>query len=66
TVALFNLDSATADVTATLSDLGIKGKVTARDVWGKKNLGVISGSYTASLAGHASLLLTVRPQQQDR
>ena len=63
TVALFNLGDSAAPVTATWSDLGSGGAKTAmvRDLWQHKNLGLIRGGYTATLAPHASLLFRVIP-----
>jgi len=61
TVALFNLGDAPADVTVNWDDLGIRGS--AHDVWAGKDLGRVSGSYTAKLDRHGSALLTVRPRR---
>jgi hypothetical protein len=61
TVALFNLGTAPATVTANWSDLGFTGGAFVRDLWSHSNLGVVSGSFSATLASHASRLLTVWP-----
>jgi hypothetical protein len=61
TVALFNLGSSTANVTAAWSNLGISKSVNLRDVWAQSDLGTSTGSYTASLPSHGSQLLTVWP-----
>ena len=61
TVALFNLSSTTATVTANWSDLGISGPAMARDLWSHQNLGVLPAGFSASLAPHASRLLRIFP-----
>jgi hypothetical protein len=59
TVGLFNLGSSTANVTVNWSSLGLSGSASVRDLWSHTNLGNFTGSFTASLATHASRLLTV-------
>jgi hypothetical protein len=61
TVALFNLGSTTATVTANWSDLGLPSNTVSivRDLWAQKGLGRFTGSYSATLAPHASMLLRV-------
>jgi hypothetical protein len=61
TVALFNLGSAPADVTAAWSDLGVSGSARVRDLWSHENLGAVADGFTATLAPHASRLLRVVP-----
>jgi chitodextrinase len=61
TVALFNLGSGYSDVTAHWSDLGISGKAAVRDLWDRKNLGSVGGSFTANLPPHGSRLLRIVP-----
>lgn len=61
TVALFNLGDRNATVTAQRSDLGLTGPARVRDLWGRKDLGLFSGSLRASLAPHASRLYQVTP-----
>lgn len=61
TVALFNLDSSTATVTANWSDLGFLGKAQVSNVWTHKPLGQFDSSFSASLPAHGSMLLTVQP-----
>lgn len=61
TVALFNLDSASASVVANWSDLGITGKASVRDLWSQRNLGSITGSFGATLPAHGSRLLRITP-----
>jgi len=61
TVALFNLSDKRATVTAQRSDLGLTGPARVRDLWGRKDLGLFSGSLSESLAPHASRLFQVIP-----
>jgi alpha-galactosidase len=61
TVALFNLDTAAATVKANWSDLGFSGWATVRDLWSHGDLGFYNGSFSASLASHASRLFKVTP-----
>ncbi|WP_211226789.1 glycoside hydrolase family 27 protein [Amycolatopsis benzoatilytica] len=62
TVALFNLGSAEAPVTAAFKDLGLTGSAEVRDLWTHRNLGVSRDSFTATLAPHASRLLHLTPR----
>ena len=64
TVALFNLGSEAADVTADFADLGISGSAAVRDLWQHKNLGRVSGHLMASLPPHGSRLFTFTPSRQ--
>lgn len=61
TVALFNLGSTAATVTAHWSDLGITGPASVRDLWSHSNLGDFTGSFSATLPVHGSRLLRITP-----
>ena len=61
TVALFNLGSSSANVTASWSDLGFSGSADVRDLWSHTDLGSFSGSFSATLNSHASRLFKVTP-----
>jgi hypothetical protein len=61
TVALFNLDTAAATVTVHFSDLGVSGPASVRDLWTHTDLGLMTGSYGATLPAHGSELLTIAP-----
>ena len=61
TVALFNLGSSTATVSAHWSDLGFSGPASVRDLWSHSELGSFNDGFSASLASHASRLLRVTP-----
>ena len=61
TVALFNLGSSPATVTANWSDLGFSGSASVRDLWSHRDLGKYSGGFSVTLNPHASELLRVVP-----
>ena len=50
------------DITADFSDLGISGSAAVRDVWQRKDLGTVSGKYTATVPPHGSLTLKLTAQ----
>jgi alpha-galactosidase len=57
-VGLFNLSDQPAYVEVTFSEVGFKGPVKARDVWGAKDLGALK-SYRALILAHGVMLLRV-------
>ncbi|MEV4824999.1 alpha-galactosidase [Micromonospora sp. NPDC049274] len=59
-VALFNRESATANVSLNLADLGI-GSATVTDLWSGAGLGTVTGTLTRSLPAHGSGLYRVAP-----
>lgn len=59
-VALFNLDSTPATVTADLSDLGIDRVSSVRDVWQHSSVHVSSDTISESLPAHGSALFRIR------
>ena len=62
-VALLNRTAGSAKITVEWPDLGYPAHLSAkvRDLWEKKDLGEISGKYTASVPGHGVVMLTVKP-----
>ena len=62
TVALFNMGSSTATVTANWSDIGLSGPAQVRNLWTHANTGTANGSVSASLPEHGSELLRITPQ----
>jgi hypothetical protein len=62
TVALFNMGSFPAKVTANWSSFGFDGKAGVRDLWQQKDLGVRDGSISATLPAHGSRLFKVTPK----
>lgn len=64
TVALFNLGTTEANLTANWSDLGLDGSATVRDLWAKKDLGQFASGYTAAtVPPHGARLFKVTPQK---
>ena len=62
TVALFNLANASTTVTASWSDLGLKGSAAVRDLWSHSDLGEFEKEFSANLEPHACRLLMVKPK----
>ncbi len=60
-VALFNFNSHAMTVAAKLKEIGLPERVQARDLWSRKDMGILSGAVSASLPRHASMLLKVKP-----
>lgn len=61
TVALFNLDTKPATVTANWQDFGFSGHAAVRDLWSHRWLGGFRNSFSATLAPHSARLLKVWP-----
>ncbi|GAB2574258.1 X2-like carbohydrate binding domain-containing protein [Kribbella endophytica] len=65
TVALFNLGTTEADMTANFADLGLDGGASVRDLWANKNLGDFKTGYTAQVVPpHGARLFKVTPQKK--
>jgi hypothetical protein len=62
TVALFNMGSFPAQVTANWSSFGFGGTATVRDLWQHKDLGVHDGAISEQLPAHGSRLFKVTPK----
>lgn len=53
-LALFNIaDDKEQSVAVSLKEIGVKGKVTATDMWSGESLGKVSGKFSRTLAPHA-------------
>jgi len=64
TVALFNLGTTEANMTANFADLGLDGSAEVRDLWAKKDLGRFATGYTAAtVPPHGARLFKVTPQK---
>jgi hypothetical protein len=61
TVALFNLGSAPATVTAYWSSFGFTGKAAVRDVWDRRSAGDHTDGISARLPAHGTRLFRVVP-----
>ncbi len=60
-VALFNRESAAANVSLNLADLGI-GSAVVTDLWSGAGLGTVSGTFSRTVAGHGAGLYRLEPQ----
>ncbi len=58
-VALLNRNSSAANITVNWSDIGLSGSVSVRDLWAKADKGNFTGSYTASVPSHGTVMLKV-------
>jgi len=63
-VALFNRGADTAAITANWTEIGLEAGVTAdvRDLWARKDLGSFTGSYSAKVNSHATVLVKLTPK----
>ncbi len=59
-VGLFNLGETETQVEVNWSDLGLKGKRHARDLWRQKDLGKFKNSFGATVPRHSVVLIKVR------
>ena len=62
-VILLNRSAAPAKITTSWSDIGFPDdlKADVRDLWAKKDLGKLSGSYFAEVPSHGVVMLRVKP-----
>jgi len=58
-VGLFNRGPEAAPVTATFGDLGISGSAPVRDLWRQKDLGRVSGKFSAVVPRHGAVLVKI-------
>jgi alpha-galactosidase len=58
-VGLFNLGETETQITVNWSDLGLKGKLQARDLWRQKDLGKFKNSFSATVPRHGVVLIRV-------
>jgi alpha-galactosidase len=58
-IALFNTGAEKLPVDVSFSELGIKGKVTVRDLWEKKEVGSFSKSFSADVNSHGAKLYRI-------
>jgi len=65
-VGLFNLGDETVPVSATWSELKLKGPRMVRDLWRQKNLGRFAAGFSADVPRHGSLLIRVSPVKSAR
>jgi len=63
-VALFNRGNDTASITANWAEVGLKAGVSAdvRDLWARSDLGTFTGSYSAKVVSHGTVLVKLTPK----
>ena len=60
-VGLFNRGEMAATVTAKWTDLGLRGKQRARDLWRQKDLGALDGEFSSTVPGQGVELIRLWP-----
>ena len=62
-LAVFNLDDQTpAEVTVRWSELGLGKKCAVRDLWEKKDLGVVDAAFAPKIEPHGAGLYRITPR----
>jgi hypothetical protein len=56
-VGLFNIGESAKDIAIDFASVGLKGKVTVRDLWKKADIGVYKKQYIQKVNAHGSVLL---------
>jgi alpha-galactosidase len=59
-VGLFNRRDGPATVAVRWSDLGFEGKLSVRDLWAHKDLGVLADQFSATVPPHGVVLIVVK------
>lgn len=65
-VALFNRGRKADRVTAEWKPLGLSGKQPVRDLWQRKDLKAVEGSFTADVPAHGAVLLKIGKPKGDK
>jgi hypothetical protein len=58
-IGLFNLGEEKTKISVTLSELGLKGDISIRDLWNKKDLGKINSKITQTIDPHGAVMLKI-------
>jgi hypothetical protein len=56
---LFNRDEHPMELTMDFQALGLAKTLRARDLWARKDLGVLNGNFSAQVPAHGSIMLKV-------
>ena len=57
-VAFFNInDTGTSEISVTLTELGVAGNYTVKDLWNKEDKGSVTDKFTVAVDPHASVLV---------
>jgi alpha-galactosidase len=59
-VGIFNRGTTSAKIKVSWSDLGLHGKQQVRDLWAHKDLGKVADQFSADVAAHGVVLITVK------
>jgi alpha-galactosidase len=59
-VGLFNAGESPMPVTVRFKDIGLSGEVSVRDLWERKDLEAVSGSYTTTIPRHGVVMLRAK------
>lgn len=59
-VGLFNRQRTTESMTVNLSQIGLSGEVTVRDLWLHKDLGTFTGAFSAYVPMHGVVLVRIK------
>jgi hypothetical protein len=59
-VALFNRGESVMPVRAFFRDIGVGESASVRDLWAKRDLGMVRDHFTATVAKHGVVLLKVK------
>ncbi len=59
-VGLFNRQRTTEQMTVRLSQLGIDGEASVRDLWLKKDLGSANGTFSVYVPSHGVVLVKIK------
>lgn len=70
-LAVFNApksetNRATAKIPVRLADVGFSGKVSVRDLWSGREVGVFTGEFTPDIAGHGAGLYRLSGEQSEK
>lgn len=63
-VGLFNRAETTQKITASWSDLGIKGRHMVRDLWRQKDIGKFNDKFTSNVLGRGVVLVKISPLEK--
>jgi alpha-galactosidase len=59
-VGLFNRQRSTEQMTVKLSQLGIDGEASVRDLWLKKDLGTVTGAFSSYVPSHGVVMVRIK------
>ena len=65
-VAIFNLGGSAASIALPLTRLGLSGKLTARDLWKKTDLGILGRQFAPEINAHGTVLLKISVKAGNR